>query len=93
MEIQNVQYPEEEYRAFAQLFIDLDPAVEEELEPQAIVDAYNKIKMASPEITMEQLAKIVPQMAATMKEKVGDVKQKGQQDAKVAALNSVRETL
>jgi len=71
MEIQNVIYPEEEYRAFGQLFIDLDPIFDEELEDQQVVDAYNEIKNATPEITMDQLKMIVPQIAAQMKQKMG----------------------
>lgn len=86
-------YPEEEYYAFAQLFIDLDPAFEEELEEDTVIEAYNKIKQSSPEITMEQLAAIVPKMANMMKEKMGDVQQEGQQEGKLAALASVPDSI
>lgn len=86
-------YPPEEYQAFAQLFMDLDPRVAEDLNEQSIVEAYNKIKEAAPAITMEQLGRIVPQMAQQMQAKMGDVKQEGQQDAKLAALGSVQETM
>ena len=81
-------YPEKEYWDFYQIFLDLDPALAEELEEADVIEAYNKVKAASPDITMEQLSGIVPELAATMKEKMGTGE--GSEE-KIAALNSIQE--
>lgn len=88
-ELTNTFYPEEEYRAFGQLFIQLDPAFEDGMEDQDVIDAYNKIKEATPEITMDQLAKVVPRIASDMDRKKGVAQEESVTSGREAALQSL----
>lgn len=63
MEYQNVIHPEEEYRAFGKMLTDSSPLIEEGIEDQDVIDAYNKIKESDPSITLDALQQQVPGIA------------------------------
>lgn len=80
-------YPEEEYLAFYQAFVDFDPRAADELEEKEVIAAYNQIKKATPNITIAQIKMVIPPIAEQVMGKMG-----GGEDVnknKINALNSV----
>lgn len=89
MNIQNVTYPEKEYRQFGKMLIDANPKLDDMLEDQQVVDMYNQIKDQLPTITMEQLGQMIPRMVNDIFSKLKQAPTEGRED-KLAALNAMR---
>jgi hypothetical protein len=89
MNPQNVQFPEAEYRQFGQILIGGNPQLDDMLEDQDVINIYNQIKSEAPQITMEELQTLVPQITAQIMAKLKKAPQEGQAD-KLAALQSMR---
>jgi len=96
-EAQNMIYSPEEYDMFYDLLEDEleeddgsfenDEMIDDLLDDQEIVDAYNEIKEGAPNITPEQLAQIIPKIAQLVEGKMGGAPEEA--EGKMAALNSI----
>lgn len=88
--VQNILYPEAEYRSFGQMLIEADPNLDEELGDQQVVDLYNSIKDKVPTVTLEALGQMVPQLVTKIRGNQLTPANPATQQDKLAALQSMR---